>query len=572
MGASLAIGPEMAIIGYPPRDLLLYQFFIKEAREAAQELADSLADLDLTLIVGTVDFNPHRNGRKLQNVALVIEKGKITAQYAKRLLPTYDVFDEARYFEPGQEALVIDHKGLKFGLTICEDIWNDFLYWPYPLYVKDPLDNHPPFDVLVNISASPFSVYKQGLREDMLAAQARHHKVQTLYINQVGSNDELIFDGRSFHLDHCGQLLARGVAFKEDLVLCNLGQASSQTETPESQPLSTAGSSGLKAGHFQAASQAESQAESNLSPPSHPLTPPGPNLSVEEETYQALTLGVSDYCLKNGLKTVVLGLSGGIDSALTAAIAAEAVGPENVCGLLMPSPYSSQHSLDDAQELCQNLGLGSSRVLSIEKAMDAFSDILAETFKGLASDTTEENIQARIRGVLLMAVANKFGSLLLTTGNKSEMAVGYCTIYGDMCGALAVIGDLYKTEVFRLAKWLNQTKGRIIIPKNTINKPPSAELRPNQTDQDSLPPYEVLDEVLKFLIEDREGPGSLEKRGFDVAMVRKVANLVRQAEFKRRQGAPVLKITNQSFGVGWRMPITCASVFAAREPSQKYLD
>jgi NAD+ synthetase len=290
----------------------------------------------------------------------------------------------------------------------------------------------------------------------------------------------------------------------------------------------------------------------------------GPNLDSEEEIWAALVLGVGDYCRKNNLNTVVLGLSGGIDSALTAAIAAKAVGPQNVTALLMPSPYSSQHSLDDALALVENLGLAKSHVLGIKPAMEAFSHILAPCFGNLPSDTTEENIQARIRGVLLMALANKFGSLLLTTGNKSEIAVGYCTIYGDMCGALAVIGDLYKTQVFRLARWLNEQNGREIIPWNTITKPPSAELRPNQTDQDSLPPYEELDAVLAFFLEDKEGPQALEARGFDPQTVRKIASLVRSAEFKRRQGAPVLRITSQAFGVGWRMPITCGSVFETR--------
>ncbi|MDR2386164.1 MAG: NAD+ synthase [Deltaproteobacteria bacterium] len=557
LGASLAIAPEMAIIGYPPRDLLLYEFFIQEATQAATRLAASIAHLDIALIVGSVAFNPKRYGRQLQNVALVMEKGEIKAKYAKRLLPTYDVFDEARYFEPGQEPVVYNRLGFRIALTICEDVWNDFLYWPYPLYNRDPLANHPPYDVLVNISASPFAVSKQDLREDMMCSQARHHRVQTLYVNQVGANDELIFDGRSFQTDPTGKILERGGAFREDLVLCDLGRGPGQV--PESEE---------KAKKFYSRNPFMFEEKDQFYPKCLDLlkeNPPGPNLNPDQEIYKALTLGVYDYCKKNDLKSVVLGLSGGIDSALTAAIAAEAVGPQNVTGILMPSPYSSQHSLDDAKELCQNLGIPSVRVLSIEKAMLAFSDILAETFKGLREDTTEENIQARIRGVLLMAVANKFGSLLLTTGNKSEIAVGYCTIYGDMCGALAVIGDLYKTEVFRLAKWLNQAKGRIIIPENTIAKPPSAELKPNQTDQDSLPPYEELDEILKFLLEDREGPGTLEKRGIDVSVVRKVANLVRLGEYKRRQAAPVLKVSNQAFGVGWRMPITCASVFSARD-------
>ncbi|MDR0621855.1 MAG: NAD+ synthase [Deltaproteobacteria bacterium] len=564
-GATLAIAPEMAIIGYPPRDLLLYSFFIQEAREAALELAANLSNLDMTLIVGSVANNPNRFGRELQNVALVLEKGQIKTQYAKRLLPTYDVFDEARYFEPGQEAAVVMRQGLRLALTICEDIWNDFLYWPYPLYRKDPLANHPPFDVLVNISASPFSAYKQGLREDMMAAHARHHKVQTLYVNQVGANDELIFDGRSFHLDPTGKLLVRAAPFEEDMVLCDLGQGRGHAITPEEIPTIGFPQNSVDNGINIRGKKKYYPACLGL----RNLAPPIPIMSPEEEVYKALTVGVYDYCKKNGFKTITLGLSGGIDSSLTAAIAAEAVGPENVIGVLMPSPYSSGHSLDDALELCGNLGIPSARVLPIEKAMTAFTDILAETFKGLRQDTTEENVQARIRGVLLMAVANKFGSLLLTTGNKSEIAVGYCTIYGDMCGALAVIGDLYKTEVFKLSKWLNATKGRILIPENTIAKPPSAELRPNQTDQDNLPPYEELDEILKFLVEDREGPGALEKRGFNVDLVRKVANLVRLGEFKRRQSAPVLKVSSQAFGVGWRMPITCASVFSARDPVTK---
>jgi NAD+ synthase/NAD+ synthase (glutamine-hydrolysing) len=433
---------------------------------------------------------------------------------------------------------------VRLALTICEDVWNDFGYWPSTIYRSDPLGELPEFDVLVNLSASPFSVAKQDLREDMMGALARRFSAEALYVNQAGANDELIFDGRSFHLSPSGEVLARARAFDEDLLLCE-----------------------LMAGKSAPAGSPKAPARAPVSPPENGAGGrPGPNMGPEREAFEALTLGVRDYCRKNNLKTVLLGLSGGIDSALTAAIAAEAVGPENVRGVLMPSPYSSRHSLDDARELCRNLGLGSSSVLPIEEAMRAFSNILGETFAGREPDTTEENIQARIRGVLLMALANKFGSLLLTTGNKSEIAVGYCTIYGDMCGALAVIGDLYKTEVFRLARWLNRTKGRVVIPENTIAKPPSAELRPNQTDQDSLPPYDRLDEILKFLIEDCEGPAALEARGFDPATVRRVANLVRLGEFKRRQGAPVLKITSRAFGVGWRMPITCASVFAEREP------
>jgi NAD+ synthase/NAD+ synthase (glutamine-hydrolysing) len=359
-----------------------------------------------------------------------------------------------------------------------------------------------------------------------VAHLARRYGAEAIYVNQTGANDELVFDGRSFHLDSYGRLINRAKAFQEDLLIVELGDKSAA-----------------------------------------PLTEP--DLEPEEETWEALVLGVGDYCRKNGLHSVVLGLSGGIDSALTAAIAAEAVGPANVSGILMPSPHSSDHSLNDALELIANLSLSPAKILRINEAMEAFDSILAPIFEGRDKDTTEENIQARIRGTLLMAAANKFGSLLLTTGNKSEIAVGYCTIYGDMCGALAVIGDLYKTKVFRLANWLNEKRG-VVIPVNTITKPPSAELRPNQTDQDSLPPYDKLDEILKMLVEDRQGPAALEAKGYSPELVRKVANLVRVAEFKRRQGAPVIKVTAQAFGVGWRMPITCGSVFEIRPPKTSF--
>ncbi|MDR1486378.1 MAG: NAD+ synthase, partial [Deltaproteobacteria bacterium] len=504
-GATLAVCQEMSIIGYPPRDLLQYNFLIEEANEAVAELAGRLADLDLTLIVGSVDFNPSIHGRSIQNVALILERGQITGRYAKRLLPTYDVFDEARYFEPGTAPLTFAHKGVKFALTICEDIWNDFSYFEKSLYPIDPLTNHPPFDVLLNLSASPFYVGKQRLREEMVGFLAKKYSVQAVYVNQAGADDELVFDGRSFHVDRNGKLINRAKAFEEDLLMIDFDQKAAATD----------------AGF----------------------------LSPQQEFWGALVLGVRDYCRKNGLGSVVLGLSGGIDSALTAAIAAEAVGPSNVTGILMPSPHSSDHSLNDALELIKNLSLRPAQILHIREVMESFDRTLAPVFQARPKDTTEENIQARIRGTLLMAVANKFGSILLTTGNKSEIAVGYCTIYGDMCGALAVIGDLYKTEVFKLAAWLNQTKGPT-IPISTLTKPPSAELRPNQVDQDSLPPYDQLDEILKMLVEDRQGPAALELKGYSPELVRKVANLVRIAEFKRRQGAPVIKVTEQAFGVG----------------------
>ncbi|MDR1081448.1 MAG: NAD+ synthase [Deltaproteobacteria bacterium] len=517
-GAGLAVLPELSLTGYPPRDLLLYPAFVKEAEDAAQELARGLAGVDVAAVVGSVGFNRGK-GRPLRNLALVMEGGAVRHAYAKRLLPTYDVFDEARYFEAGDAPLVFERGGLKFAVTVCEDVWNDEAYWPAPMYRADPLDGHPPFDVLLNLSASPFSVGKQRLREDMLSALARRRGVRAVYVNQAGANDELIFDGRSSFFGPDGAMAARAAGFAEDTVVVDL-------ESPRA-----------------------AVAEDDLEP--------------ESETWRALGLGVRDYCLKSGIGTVCLGLSGGIDSALTAAIAASAMGADNVHGLVMPSPWSSGHSVRDAADLAANLRLGRVDTVSIRDAMDAFGGLLAPVFGDLPPDAAEENVQARIRGTLLMGVANKFGRMLLTTGNKSEISVGYCTIYGDMCGALAVIGDMYKTEVFRLAGWINREG--VVIPESTMTKPPSAELRPGQTDQDSLPPYDELDGILRELLERRRSPDELASGGaFDPGVVMKVAGLVRAAEFKRRQAAPVLRITGQAFGVGWRMPIACRSVFAPR--------
>ncbi|MDR2354260.1 MAG: NAD+ synthase [Deltaproteobacteria bacterium] len=514
-GAKLALLPEMSITGYPPRDLLLYPGFIKEVEDAVLWLAREANFPELTIVLGAVGRNPQK-GTPLYNLALVIENGEIRGHYAKRLLPTYDVFDEARYFEAGKAPLTFQKDNLTFAVTICEDIWNDEAFWPHPLYQLDPLSSHPPFDVLINLSASPFSVGKQTLREAMLKNLAQKYRALVLYVNQVGANDELIFDGRSSVFAPDGRLLGRAKPWVADILTVDLAQG-----------------------------------EAKIAPD---------DFSPEAETWWALGLGVKDYCAKNGIKSVVLGLSGGIDSALTAAIAASAMGPENVHGLIMPSPYSSSHSLADALDLGKNLSLGSLTILPIEPVMGAFFEVLKPLFQNLPQDATEENIQARIRGTLLMADANKFGRMLLTTGNKSEISVGYCTIYGDMCGALAVIGDLYKTEVFRLAKWVNREK--IQIPYNTILKPPSAELKPGQVDADSLPPYEILDKILVLLLEKRQNPEEVALSGeFPLETVKRVANLVKNGEFKRRQAAPVLKITGQAFGVGWRMPIACRSVF-----------
>ncbi|MDR2668489.1 MAG: NAD+ synthase, partial [Desulfovibrio sp.] len=437
------------------------------------------------------------------------------ARYNKRLLPTYDVFDEARYFEPGDSPCLIEHHGLRLALTVCEDIWNDSAFLTVPSYAVEPLAEHPPFDLLVNVSASPFTVGKQSRREDMLTRLARKYAAHAVYVNAVGGNDDLIFDGRSMLAAPAGALAARARDFEEDLLLVDIPAPTPFPVMDESAP--------------------------------------------EAEILQALVTGTRDYCLKTGQSSVVLGLSGGIDSSLTAAVAVQALGPDKVLGLLMPSPYSSGHSLADARELAHNLGI-ETRTLNIEPVMRAYDAVLAQDFAGRAPDVAEENLQARIRGNLLMAFANKFNKLLLTTGNKSEISVGYCTIYGDMCGALAVIGDVYKTDVFRLCRRLNAERGPC-IPDNVLTKPPSAELRPNQTDQDSLPPYDELDAVLRLMLEERLCPDEVAAAGHARETVLKVAALVQGAEFKRRQAAPVLKITAQAFGVGWRMPVACRSVW-----------
>jgi NAD+ synthetase len=529
-GAQLCVTPELALIGYPPRDLLLYPAFVDEAQRALEALARRTAAWpDCALVLGTAGRNASGAGRALYNQAVFIHQGQVMARYAKRLLPTYDVFDEARYFEPGKVPCVIEFGGVRVALTVCEDIWNDSDACPE--YGIAPLAGHPSFDLLVNLSASPFTVGKQRLRETMLAAIAVKYGVQALYVNSVGGNDDLVFDGRSMHVVGDG-LSSRAGGFVEDALHVDTALGPITASVFFGQEAATAApQSGI--------------ADDDFTP--------------EAEIWRALVLGVRDYCAKTGQDSVVLGLSGGVDSALTAAIACEALGAENVLGLLMPSQYSSGHSLTDALALAGNLGMRTA-TLSVEPAMKAYDAILAEVFSGCPPDVTEENLQARIRGNLLMACSNKFGRMLLTTGNKSEISVGYCTIYGDMCGGLAVIGDLYKTEVYRLCRWLNG-RGEQRIPENILVKPPSAELRPNQTDQDSLPPYEELDAILYCLLEQRKSVEEIVAAGHRRETVRRVAHLVRVAEFKRRQAAPVLKITRQAFGVGWRMPLACRYEF-----------
>ena len=514
-GVQLCITSELALTGYPPKDLLLYPAFVDAVESAAEKLARALTGTGTALVLGSIGRNANYEGKRLYNQALFCNNGVVCARYSKRLLPFYDVFDEDRYFESGSSPCVIDFQGRRIALTICEDIWNDGAFWPIRNYSVDPLSCSQPFDLVVNISSSPFTLGKQNTREEMLSSIAKKYGVPVLYTNLVGGNDDLIFDGRSMAFSPQGNLLARGNAFREDIVLCDVDALT---------------------GHI---------AEDDTEP--------------ESETWRALALGVRDYCRKTDIRKAIVGLSGGIDSSLVATIACEALRPENVMGVLMPSPYSSEHSVADAEALAGNLGI-QTVTLPITVAMRAFAKTLADTFAGMERNTTEENIQARIRGTLLMALSNKFNALLLTTGNKSELSVGYCTIYGDMCGGLSVIGDVYKTEIFNLCKYINRHHGGI-IPEHVLTKAPSAELRPGQKDVDSLPPYNKLDVLLKALVENRLSVQEICLKGYNPAIVQRIATLVKNAEFKRRQSAPVLKITASAFGLGWRMPIACAQAY-----------
>jgi NAD+ synthetase len=520
-GADLCVTPEMALIGYPARDLLLYEAFVRECMETARNLA---RDLDRTipqappLLLGSVVFAGKEGektvGKPLYNALLLLRGGKVEQVFGKTLLPAYDVFDEERYFEPFPGPGVFELNNRRIGVTVCEDIWNDKEFWDACNYAVDPVDTlmEQTPDLLINASASPFCAGKQQVREDMLSGIAKRRGIPLVYVNQCGGNDELIFDGRSSMFGADGKLLARAGAFAPEIIHVD----------PEA-----------------------------ASAPSHCVA--DDDFSPESEIWRALVAGTRDYVRKSGFSSAVVGLSGGIDSALTAAVAAHALGPDNVLGVLMPSPYSSRGSLDDAHELVKTLGIRS-MTLPIAPLMDGFEKTLAEAFAGREPDVTEENVQSRIRGNLLMALSNKFGSLLLTTGNKSELAVGYCTIYGDMCGALAVIADVPKVMVFSLCRWLNTELGPT-IPEATVSKPPSAELRPDQKDQDSLPDYDILDAILHLYIEQRRGRDEIIAQGHSAQVVDQVLGLVKRAEFKRRQAPPGLKTTSRAFGTGWRMPL-----------------
>jgi NAD+ synthase/NAD+ synthase (glutamine-hydrolysing) len=508
-GAELAVTPELALMGYLPRDLLMNAGFVRRSCQELEHLARELRD-GPPLLVGVATQNPADIGRPLFNSAVLLRGGEVGPVFHKTLLPTYDVFDEDRYFEPAREPGILELDGWRLGISICEDVWNDRDFWHRRRYHRDPIETlaERGAQAILNLSASPFTAGKQLLREKMLGQMAAKYRLPLAYANQVGANDDLIFDGRSAVFDAAGRLFARARGFAEDVLVVDLARSSGSIAPDDFTP--------------------------------------------EAEIWNALVLGVRDYARKTGFRQVLLGLSGGIDSALTGAIAADAMGPENVLGVMMPSVYSSEGSVTDSEALALRLGIRT-LTLPISGIMQAFDVTLADAFRGLPPDVTEENIQSRIRGNLLMALSNKFGSLLLTTGNKSEMSVGYCTLYGDMNGGLAVIADLPKTMVYRVAQWRNRRSPD--IPEAVLTKAPSAELRPNQTDQDCLPPYDLLDRILELHVEQCQSAEEIIAQGFDEATVRRVLRMVRMAEFKRKQAAPVLKVTSRAFGTGWRMPI-----------------
>lgn len=503
----LVLFPELTTTGYPPRDLLLKKDFIAKNLEVLHCLAASSGKT--AMLVGYVGENKNRPGRDVTNAVALLQHGKIAATRVKTLLPTYDVFDEDRYFEPAQENPPVSIGGSDCGVTICEDIWNDEDFWPQRRYRANPIATlvSAGVECLFNISASPWCVGKEKVRYDMLASLARKSQRPVVFCNLVGGNDELVFDGSSLLFNPAGQLIAKAKPFAEDFVVA---------ETNDTRTI------------------------------------PRPNPTDEENVYDALVLGLRDYFQKCGFKSAVLGLSGGIDSALVACLAVAALGRENVHGISLPSQFSSGGSLDDARLLAERLGIRYD-VIPIQPPFDSVRQQLKPVFDGRPEDTTEENIQARLRGVLLMALSNKFGSLLLTTGNKSELAVGYCTLYGDMCGGLAVISDVPKTMVYRLAKWINRSQE--IIPVASITKAPSAELRLDQTDQDSLPPYETLDAILDQYVVQGRSFAEIVQLGYLEATVKQVIRLIDFNEYKRRQAAPGLKVTTKAFGVGRRFPI-----------------
>jgi NAD+ synthase (glutamine-hydrolysing) len=511
-GAHLIVFPELSLTGYPPRDLVEKPSFLERTEQQLERLARETAHLDGALICGYVGRSASTTGKTATNSAAVLERGEITFRQSKMLLPTYDVFEEARYFRPAEQQYLCEIRGSKVALTICEDAWNDKQYWERRLYGRDPVEElvAQGARVLISINASPYHMGKRGLRREIFAASARRHGLPVVYVNQVGGNDQLVFDGSSFAMDAEARLIAAAASFAEDLVLV-------ETDT---------GAGDIRQ-----------------------------NLADEREAvYEALVVGTRDYIRKCGFSRVLLGLSGGIDSSLTAVIAADAVGRENVVGVAMPGPYSSEGSLGDARALAANLGIRF-EVAAITGVYEKFLEVLDPLFRHAPRDVTEENLQARLRGVTLMALSNKWGALVLTTGNKSELAVGYCTLYGDMIGGLAVISDVPKTLVYELARVANRRHPGA-IPESVFGKPPSAELRPDQKDTDSLPSYDVLDAILRSYVEENQTPGEIAaERNLPIELVREIVNKVDRNEYKRQQAAPGLKVTTKAFGMGRRFPI-----------------
>jgi NAD+ synthase/NAD+ synthase (glutamine-hydrolysing) len=508
-GANLVMFPELAVCGYPPRDLLEKPSFVARSQQQVKEIAEAVPEI--TVICGFVSPAAVETGKSVMNSAAVLRDGKLQFVQSKRLLPTYDVFDEVRYFDPASSQKVMPLNGRQIALTICEDAWNDKHFWHRRLYSVDPVDDllHAGGNLVLNISASPYHLGKRELRQKMLETIARDNKVPVVLVNQIGGNDSLIFDGSSMALGPDGKIIAQAKSFEEDLIFFD-------SET-------------LKG---------DMHAQTEAGMPS---------------VYAALVLGTRDYVRKCGFSKVIIALSGGIDSALTAAIAVDALGRENVTGVAMPSQYSSEHSISDARELACNLGIRFETV-PISPIFDSYRKALAGVFAGLPDDVAEENIQSRIRGNIVMAMSNKFGHLVLTTGNKSELAVGYCTLYGDMVGGLGVISDVPKTMVYELSHYVNSRKP--VIPQSTLEKPPSAELRPGQKDSDTLPPYEILDNILEDYVEDYHSAEQIAaERGYDVKVVRDVIRMIERSEYKRQQAAPGLKITPKAFGLGRRFPI-----------------
>ena len=531
-GADLVMFSELSVPGYWPADLLEKPAFVARAGQVVEEIAARTAHSPTAIILGYVTPAPHGSGKHVRNSAALLRNGHVEFVQSKMLLPFYDVFDEQRYFAPAEKQRLFCLNGEDVALTICEDAWNDKSFWENRLYTVDPVEDlmRAGGSIVLNISASPYWRDKRETRRQMLAAIARRHRAPVLMVNQVGGNDSLVFDGSSIAIDCNGEVIAQAKSFEEDLLFVDVKGCDRTRKCEDLPPVNV----GIRVESAETSGEVESQAE-------------------HEATFRALVTGTRDYVRKCGFSRTLVALSGGIDSALVAAIAVEAVGKENVLGIGMPSPYSSSGSIEDSRRLAENLGIRF-ELIGISDLFAEYNQALGPMFDGLKPDITEENIQSRIRGSLLMALSNKFNALVLTTGNKSEMSTGYCTLYGDMVGALAVIGDVVKTEVYELCRHVN--RHREVIPVSILEKPPSAELRPDQKDTDSLPPYEVLDPILEAYVERYETPEAITAaQGVDIELVRKVVKLVERSEYKRQQAAPVLKVTAKAFGMGRRFPI-----------------